>query len=127
MAMELDAIAAWGTGGVSAGAGFFLIRFLFEWIGGRVDKREEAVAAGQKRNDLATQRLIENMQGRMDTMAERIEQVERELVHCREQHSMAQAEVMQLRAMMQGYGAAREDAARIVASDRLEQRGVNDG
>lgn len=122
-AVDLGTIAAWGTGGFSAGAGLYLFRWFFEWLGGRVDKKEEAVAAGQARNDAVNQHLIETMQGQMVGMREEIDKLWLELSHCREEHAVAKAEVMQLRAMVQGYGSVREEAARIIAADHADRKG----
>lgn len=121
--VDLGTIAAWGTGGLSAGAGFYLFRWFLEWFGGRVDKREEVVAASAARNDAATKQIIDTLQGQVREMRAEVDRIWSQLAECRDQHARAEAEVMQLRAMVQGYGDARQDAARIVAADRAEQKG----
>lgn len=125
-----SSIVTWTTGGVGLGAGAIVsIKFL-DWLGGRVDKREAAVAAGAARLDAATEKLIQNMTARLDKYEERIaSQDERiaeladELRECQQKHAESDAKVMRLEAIMQGYGDAREKAQLIVSAEK--QRGAN--
>lgn len=114
----------WVGIGAGGGASFFTLKWFIDWLGGRVDKREATLDAGVQRLDLATQRLIENLQKRLDDVTDRMSIVEHELAECRSQHSEARAEVMQLRAMVQGFGDARQQAANIVAAERGIDRAV---
>lgn len=120
----LATLPGWVGLGAGGGASFFTLKWFIDWLGGRVDKREATLDAGVQRLDLATQRLIENLQKRLDDVTERMSNVEHELAECRTQHADARAEVMQLRALVQGLGDARQQAANIVAAERSMDRTV---
>lgn len=118
----LDTFSAWAVGGMGAGGGFFAFKWLVEYIGGRMDKRADALDAG-------TQRLIENLQVQVNSLTERLvstitrlDHVEKELDECREQHAEARGELAQIKGVMQGLGDVRGTAAMIVAADRLKDR-----
>ena len=106
-----ELVALWGASGVGAGGGFFIIKWLFEYVGGRMDKRAAAL-------DQGTQLLIEGLEKRLDTVTERLDRVERDLADCRYKHAESEAEVLRLKAMMQGAGDAREHAALIIAAEK---------
>lgn len=120
----LEALPATAAAGAGAGGGFFLIKFLFEWAGGRLDKREAAAVASSERLDTATYKLIEKLEERMNALTARLDQVEHELTECRAQHAICEAELAKLRAVIQGFGDARNQAAAAVAADRLQDRSV---
>lgn len=120
----LESGLGWVGLGAGGGASFFTLKWFIDWLGGRVDKREATLDAGVQRLDVATQRLIENLQKRLDDVTDRMSVVEHELAECRTQHATAAAEVMQLRAMVQGFGDARQQAANIVAAERTMDRTV---
>lgn len=120
----LQSLPGWLGLGAGGGASFFTLKWFVEWLGGRVDKREATLSAGVERLDTATQVLIKNMQTRMDDLTSRLSTVEHELAECRTQHAEAAAEVMSLRAMVQGLGDARQQAASIVAAERSIDRTV---
>jgi len=102
--------------GLSGAGGIYFLRWLMTFVAGRYDKREAHL-------DDATQRLFDRMEKQINGLTHRVENTERELKHCHEQHAEAKAEVMELRAMMQGYGDARQAAALIVAADKREAKG----
>jgi chromosome segregation ATPase len=105
-----------GATGLSGAGGVYFLRWLMTFVAGRYDKREAHL-------DDATQRLFDRMEKQITGLTHRVERAEQELKHCHEQHAEARAEVMELRAMMQGYGDARQAAALIVAADKKEARG----
>lgn len=124
-----SSFVAWTTGGVGLGAGAIVAVKFLDWLGGRVDKREAAVAAGAARLDAATEKLIQNMTARLDkyeeriaTQDQRISELADELRECQQKHAESDAKVMRLEAIMQGYGDAREKAQLIVSA---EKRGAN--
>ncbi|SFG08550.1 hypothetical protein SAMN05518801_10743 [Novosphingobium sp. CF614] len=110
-------LPGWLSAGAAAGGGFGVIKWGLEFLGGRMDKREAAIDAG-------TQMLIASLEARLNALTARLDKVETELADCRRKHAEAEAKVMRLEAMQQGYGRAREQAALIVAAERLEQRGI---
>jgi chromosome segregation ATPase len=124
MEAALNTLPSWAAAGGGAGAGFFLLKFILEWIGGRVDKREEANTASAARLDAATYKLIETLEKRMEDLTTRLDLVENELVHCRAQHAQCEAELTRLRAAVQGLGDARQQAANIVAAEKAMDRTV---
>lgn len=100
-----------GASGV-AGVGFAFTKWFLEWVGGRMDKRAAALDAG-------TQRLIEGLEKRLDSVTERLNVVERDLADCKLKHADAEAEVMRLQAMMQGYGDARQRVQTELSAGKL--------
>jgi len=117
-----ELLLATTSGGISIGVGLWLARaigrggsWLMVFVTGRQDKREEHL-------DAANQRLYERMEAQIKGLTQRVDATERELRHCTEQHAEARAEVMELRAMMQGMGGAREHAALIVASEKKDAK-----
>lgn len=105
-------------GGASIGVGFYFIRWLVGVFFGRVDKREAAVDAGFDRLDKGTDKLFARMQEQIDSLTTRLERIEAELEHCREERLRDQEELARLRGLVHGMGEVREAAAVIVAADR---------
>lgn len=108
--------------GAGGGVGFFFVKWLFEFFGGRMDKRADRLDAG-------TDKLIAQLQGQVEALLERekqhvarLEKVEDELAECKRRHAESDAEVMRLKAILQGRGEMRERAAVIVAAEKLEER-----
>lgn len=115
--------------GAGGGAGFFAIKWLVEFMWGRVDKKEAAVERGFARLDEGTQKLIDRMEKQINALIEgdkikekRISDIEKELAECRKRDAESKAEVARLKALMQGYGDARDHAQVIIASERLQDR-----
>ncbi len=113
----LSMIPNWLLGGFGAGGGFAIFKWGAEAIFGRLDKRAAALDAG-------TQRLMDGMEKRLDAVSRRLDVVERELAECTLKHAKAEAEVMRLTAMMQGYGDARDKVQTEVAAVKLAGRGI---
>lgn len=124
MEAALSALPNWAALGGSAGVGFFMVKWFVEWLGGRVDKREAAADAGMEKLIKHLQDQIDRQAGEMNRLVDRVASVERDLAECREKHAEAQAEVMKLQAKIQGLGDARQQAAAIVASERVMDRTV---
>lgn len=120
-------LPGWLGAGFAAGGGFGVVKWVVEFIAGRIDKRAAAL-------DADTRFVIENLRGELARMALRQEQSDQrlataegeiqalrtELVECNGKHAAADAEVARLKAMMQGYGDARdkvqaEHAAEVIA------------
>lgn len=112
-------IAASLGGGASVGVGFYAVRYAINTLLGRVDKREAAVEAGFARLDEGTDKLFQRLQGEVNSLADRLGRVEAELEHCREERLRDQEELARLRGLVQGLGEVREQAAIIVAADRV--------
>lgn len=110
-----EAIAPWASFGAGAGAGFVMLKWFLDWLGGRMDKRADAY-------ERATQRLMEGLERRVEGLTNRLERVESELAECQRKHAISDAEVMRLKALLQGYGDARQKVAVEDASEKVRAR-----
>lgn len=97
-----------GTAGGSFGLVFVAVRWTANFIAGRMDKKEAQIDAG-------TQHLIEHLReqvtilvGDCRELREWRGKAEDALRECERRHAESEAEVMRLKAMMQGYGDARQ-------------------
>ncbi len=118
----LTALPNWIAGGGAAGGGYFIVLKFFEWVGGRVDKREAAVEASAVRLDTAMHKLLKNLEDRMQALTERLDTVEHELTECRAQHAQCEAELHRLKGIVQGLGDAKQQAQNIIAAERIADR-----
>lgn len=120
----LSSLPQWGAGGVGVGAGIaaglYFIRWLIEFVGGRMDRREA-------RLDKATQEIftrleteVKRLTERCGTLEERVQQTEDELAERKTQHEQCEARCIRLEAMLQGYGDAKQTAALIIAAEKAE-------
>ena len=124
--------ADWGgafAGGFGFASAFLLFKAIWsavQWVAtfttGRSDRREEQI-------DAATQRLLDALKGEVERLSDectalrsRVSATEDELHDSREQHAECRKEVMELKGLIQGRGDARNDAARIVATDRVADK-----
>ncbi|WP_221537798.1 hypothetical protein [Qipengyuania huizhouensis] len=107
------------TGG---GVGYFFVRWLFEYLGGRMDKKADRIDAGMDKLIARMETQIEGLIARGADLEKRLEKVEGDLAECKHKHAESEAEVARLKAAMQGYGEAREKAQLILASERREQK-----
>ena len=89
-----------------------------------MDKRADRIDAG-------TDKLIKNLQEQVDALLERervreerLAKVEDDLAECKRRHAESEAEVMRLKAVIQGRGEVRDRVATIVAAERLADKGV---
>jgi chromosome segregation ATPase len=113
----ISAIGSWAAAGSGAGAGFFIIKWLAEFVFGRFDKREAALDAG-------TDKLIKRLEERMASLTARLDRVEGELIECRAAHAQCEAELTKLRGLVQGLGDAKQHAQLIVSAERVVQRKI---
>lgn len=119
----LSWMAPYAAIGGSAGAGFMFIKWLLEFVAGRWDHKEAAIDAGMKQLlDRLEVRVNELTQDGKD-LREQLKVVEGELRECKRRHSESDAEVMRLKAMLQGYGDARQDAQLFIAADKARENG----
>lgn len=107
------------TGG---GVGYFFVRWLFEYLGGRMDKRADRIDAGMDKLLAHLQSQIDSEREQREKLEKRLAKVEGDLAECKHKHAESEAEVARLKAAMQGYGDAREKAQLILASERREQK-----
>ncbi|WP_416463950.1 hypothetical protein [Sphingomonas sp. VDB2] len=113
MASEyIEQIGAVATLGASGGGGFFAVKWFAEWLASRLDKREA-------RLDSAADKLFSNQDQRIDKLTQRLDAVEALLADCQKQHARAEAEVLKLKAIIEGKGIIDQKAQAIVAADRL--------
>lgn len=108
---QLGAIVGLGGG---AGGGFFAVKWFAEWVSGRLDKREA-------RLDDTAAKLVAGLEKRIETLTSRLDAVERMLAECQKMHAKSEAEVLKLKALLDGKGEIAQRAQQTVAADRLEQ------
>lgn len=119
-----------GTAGVGLGLALAFVRWLAVFIAGRQDQKEAHLDAG-------TARLIAGLERRIAEMTEREglrerhlaereaawdrwrEEVEQELADCRRRDAEKDGEIMRLRAILQGYGDAKQLAQLQIAADKV--------
>lgn len=89
----VDNVASASAVSVSGGAGFFALKWLVEYFGGRMDKRAAALDAG-------TQRLMERLEARVDELTKRVTTVEKELADCQTKHAESEAKAARLEALI---------------------------
>lgn len=89
----VDNLASASAVSVSGGAGFFALKWLVEYFGGRMDKRAAALDAG-------TQRLMERLEARVDELTKRVTTVEKELADCQTKHAESEAKAARLEALI---------------------------
>ena len=129
----LENTATWIGTGAGAGAGFFAVRWFAVFLSGRWDKKEEQI-------DAATRQIISQLTDENKRLAdsekqtrqemvemrkefgERFSNLEEQLRHCERRHAEGEAEIMRMKATMQGYGEAREKAALIVAQEKRDSK-----
>lgn len=104
------------TGGVGLGLGFFFVRWLAVFLAGRWDRREAQIDAG-------TKLLIDQLTAQVTALGDRLRSVEDDLAECKKRHAESEAEQMRLKAMLQGYGDARQNAALEQAAIKLAGKG----
>lgn len=119
-----NSLPNWAAAGGGAGATLFALKLLFDFISGRLDKREAASLASAQRLDAATYKLIENLEKRLDALTERLAKVEGELIECRAQHAQCERELARLQAIVQGFGDAKQVAQTALSADRVMDRNV---
>lgn len=117
LAQGIGAFAAMGVGG---GGGFFAVKWFVEWMSGRMDKREARIDGG-------TDKLIEALERRVEALTARLDQVETDLADCKRKHAESDAEVLRLKAIIDGKGEIAQRAQAIVAADRAEVRQIKRG
>lgn len=120
---SLLSLAASGAGiGGGATIAFLFIRWVVEYLGGRMEKRADRLDAG-------TATLIGQLQGQVAALLERekhreqrLRNVEDELTECKRRHAESDAELMRLKAIQQGRGEMRDRAQVIVSAEAFEAR-----
>lgn len=111
----LELLPTWFAVGAGGGGGFMAVKWLLEWISGRLDKREAAI-------DAATQNLIKGLETRLNSTEARLKEVEESLRSCQRQHAESEARVLKLEALLQGQGEIKQLASAMVAADALARR-----
>ena len=127
----LENTATWIGTGAGAGAGFFAVRWFAVFLSGRWDKKEEQIDAatqqiitqlreGNSRLSEAEKQTRAEMVEMRKEFRERFDDLEKKLRECETRHAQGEAEVMRLKAAMQGYGEAREKASLIMAKEKRD-------
>ncbi len=121
MTFAPEAVQAGVSGGLTVTVTLVALRWVITLVAGRLDKREA-------RLDVGTQRLIDGMEAQIEALTkrlmvvtERLDDVEDELRQCKTRHAESDAEVTRLKAMMQGYGDARDKAQLIVSAEKRKE------
>lgn len=122
-------LPGWLGAGLTAGGGFAAVKWCLEFFAGRLDKRAAAL-------DGDTRFLFEGLKAQVTLLTDRIVSAESDLRACQERHSeseareldlqrrlaASEAEIARLKAMMQGYGDARDRVQVEQAASRLIDR-----
>lgn len=85
------------TGGLGVGAGAYFLKWFFEWLGGRVDRREEAVERRAEQVDAGIQALIQHLQRQISDLTTELHSLADKLDACEKKHEQAQEELRALR------------------------------
>lgn len=104
-----------GTAGGSFGLVFVAVRWSANFIAGRMDRKEAHLDAG-------TQRMIDRLERQVEALIERMTRIDEDLAECKRMHAESEADRMRLRAMLQGYGDARQVAQLKVAADKVAEK-----
>lgn len=124
-----DAFIWFGTGGLGVGAGIIIARqigrgisWLLVFFTGRSDRKEAVVDAGM--NLLLASLKEEVARLNADCSELRVWRMEDRMLlrDCERKHAESEAEVMKLKAMMQGYGDARQTAQLMMAADKSKDK-----
>ncbi|MEO1908804.1 MAG: hypothetical protein ABGX08_17455 [Citromicrobium sp.] len=111
----VDLLAGGATMGGSLGITLFFLKWAAEFVSKRADKQAE-------RNDAGTRELIERLNAEVERLANDCAELREGLRACERKHLESDAEVMRLKAMLQGFGEARDKASLIVAAEKLQQK-----
>lgn len=127
MASIPGGVLEWGAGGLSVGLGIYGARllgsagrWLIVYFTGRHDKMQDHLDEGNRALIADLRKEVDRLKLDREVDRKDIESMREELKECNRKHAQSEAEVMQLKAQMQGYGDARQDAARIVAAEKRE-------
>lgn len=107
--------------GGGAGGGFLAVKWLIEWVAGRLDKREARIDAGTDKLIEGLERQVAAQAAQIDALTRRIDGFQTQLDECRRKHAESDAEVMRLKAIIDGKGEIAQRAQAIVAADRLAE------
>ncbi len=113
-ATVIEQAGAFVVMGGGAGGGFLAVKWLIEWVAGRLDKREARIDAG-------TDKLIQALERQVEALSKRLEAVENSLADCQRKHAESEATVLRLQAIIDGKGEIAQRAQAIVAADRLAE------
>jgi hypothetical protein len=109
--VALSTLAYSGTAGLGMSIGFLVVRWGAHFIAGRIDKKEDRLDAGMTA-------LLAGLREELDRVKKDCSEFRDALRKCEDKHAESAAEVMQLKAMLQGYGDARQIAQLQVAADK---------
>lgn len=111
-------VVAGSSIGGSLGLVLVAVKWTASFIAGRIDRSQDRLDAG-------TQQLIEHLReqvtilvGDCRELREWRAEAEKDLRECERRHAESEAEVMRLKATMQGYGDARQIAQIQAAADK---------
>lgn len=114
--VALSTLAYSGVAGFGLGTAFLFVRWAAHFIAGRIDAKEDRLDAGMGV-------LLAGLRDELDRVKKDCSEFRDALRKCEEKHAESAAEVMQLKAMLQGYGDARQIAQLKVAADKQNEKG----
>lgn len=100
------------SGGLSFAVGLQFFKWLIKLATDRMDAREARI-------DEAMHKLVEQLQGQVANLLERVTGAEARLDECQAKHAESEERYRQLLGTVNGLGDARQKAAAIVAADRV--------
>lgn len=112
------------AGGSSIGVGFYFVRWLVEWISGRLDKRQANLDAGREALDQGWKAYRLVLEDRLAAQDKRIAELEHEIVECTRKHAEAEAKLIRVEAFMDGQGNARAIAQGMLSAERVKGDGI---
>lgn len=100
---------ATSMGGFGAGAGlaFFAVKWLFEYLGGRMDKRADRLDAASAELMAQLQAEVKALTAAHKETRDRLRVVETELIECTRKHAASDAEVIRLNAKVEALEASK--------------------
>lgn len=120
--MNLTDFAQLAVAGGSAGGMFGLVFVFVRWtanfIAGRMDRREARLDAGMIGLIDGLKAEIARLSGECKDLRTAVAKHGDELTECRKKHAESEAEVMKLKAMLAGFGDARQHAQLIVSAEK---------
>lgn len=119
MNFSLESLLTAGSQAAGTGVGIIVGMALLRLLFGRLEKKEAHL-------DAATRGLFEGIKDQVGLLKQdctdlrrEVAQLKEQLAECERKHAISEARVMQLEAVNLGRGQLREQAAAIVAAERL--------
>jgi len=118
-----EQVANVGALGGGAGIGFFIVKWVAEWLSGRMDKREARLDRIQ--DDLLKGLLkdVDRLKQEGAVMREQMASLQDQLIECKRQHAVAEGKIVELQGQLMVPGMARQQAQQIIAAQHAKEDG----